>query len=182
MRNDWKIHMPNVITCLRIILSACLLLMNPDSISFLLIYGTCGFTDMVDGYLARRWKVSSKTGAMLDSIADFIFIALLFVIFIPRLDWNGWMLWWIGVIAVIKGLSILIGAVKFQTIAFIHTYGNKVTGLFLFCFPFLLWMWGLMVAVIMVCVAASISAVEELMIMVSSNTLYRDRKGWRDNG
>ena len=182
MRNDWKIYMPNVITCLRIILSACLLLMNPDNISFLLIYSTCGFTDVVDGYLARRWKVNSKIGAMLDSVADFIFIAVLFVIFVPRLDWKGWMIWWIVIIAVIRGLSILIGAVKFHTIAFVHTYGNKITGLLLFCFLFLFQVSGLMVTVIMICAAASISAVEELMITVYSNTLNRDRKGWRDNG
>jgi cardiolipin synthase (CMP-forming) len=178
MRNDWKIYMPNVITCLRIILSACLLLMNPDNISFLLIYGTCGLTDVVDGYLARRWKVSSKIGALLDSMADFIFIAVLLVIFIPRFDWNGWMLWWIVIIALIRGLSILIGLVKFHTIAFVHTHGNKVTGLMLFFFPFLFGVSGLTVTVIMICAAASISGVEELVITVYSNTLNRDRKGW----
>ena len=137
---------------------------------------------MADGYLARRWNVSSKMGASLDSMADFMFIVVLFVIYIPRLEWNGWMLGWIVMIAVIRGLSILVGAIRFHAIAFIHTYGNKVTGLLLFCFPLLLLGFELMVTVVIICAAASVSAVEELMIMVNSNSLNRDRKGWRDNG
>jgi hypothetical protein len=48
--------------------------------------------------------------------------------------------------------------------------------------PFLFRVSGLAVTVIMKCAVASISALEELMNMVYSNTLNRDRKGWRDNG
>lgn len=178
MWNNEKKYVPNVITCFRIILSACLLFMNPDQISFLLTYITCGFTDVVDGYLARKWNLNSEIGAMLDSMADFIFITVVFVIFVPRLEWKGWMLWWIGIIAVIRVLSILIGAVRFKTIASIHTYGNKITGLLLFCVPILLQALGLVISVIMICAVASVSAIEELMIIVYSDTLNRDRNGW----
>ena len=176
MRNNWKIYTPNIITCLRIMFSACLLLVKPDAVSFLLIYGICGITDVMDGYLARRWNISCKIGAMLDSIADFIFIVVLFVIFIFRLDWDGWMIWWVVSIAAIRALSMFIGGIKFHTIAFVHTYGNKATGLLLFCFPLLLWVSGLTVTAIVICTAANISAVEELAIMVSSSTLNRNQK------
>ena len=37
------------------------------------------WTDFFDGRLARKWNVSSKTGAFLDTIADKIFITFIFV-------------------------------------------------------------------------------------------------------
>jgi CDP-diacylglycerol--glycerol-3-phosphate 3-phosphatidyltransferase len=37
------------------------------------------WTDFFDGRLARKWDVSSKTGAFLDTIADKIFITFIFV-------------------------------------------------------------------------------------------------------
>ena len=38
------------------------------------------WTDFFDGRLARKWDVSSKTGAFLDTIADKIFIKLLYLL------------------------------------------------------------------------------------------------------
>ena len=178
MSNNWKTYVPNVITCIRIVLSLCLLLIVPQTIVFFVFYIICGLTDICDGYLARKWKMSSKRGAMLDSIADLIFIIVLFVIFIPVVNWKIWMLLWIGMIAVIRCLSALIGAVKYHTAAFIHTYGNKVAGFLLFCFPALLKVAGLTITVIVLCTVAIISATEELVIMISSDSLDRDRK-WR---
>ena len=34
------------------------------------VFVVAGFTDFLDGYLARRWAISSTLGAFLDSIAD----------------------------------------------------------------------------------------------------------------
>lgn len=180
MNKNWKNYIPNVITCIRIVLSLSLLLINPQAIGFFVIYIICGLTDMCDGYMARKWKVSSKGGASLDSMADLIFIAVLFIIFFPILDWKMWMLVWIGIIAVIRCISALVGAVRYHTVAFIHTYGNKTAGFLLFCFPILLKVAGLTITVIVLSTVTIISAIEELMIMISSSSLDRDRKWLRD--
>lgn len=37
----------------------------------LVLYLLAGITDVLDGWLARRWKAASKQGAVLDSIADY---------------------------------------------------------------------------------------------------------------
>lgn len=63
-------HLPNIITALRFLGAVCLLLCNPAGTAFWVIYGLCGVSDMVDGYLARRLHAESKTGAVLDSMAD----------------------------------------------------------------------------------------------------------------
>ena len=37
------------------------------------------WTDYFDGMLARKWDVSTKTGAFLDTIADKIFVSTIFI-------------------------------------------------------------------------------------------------------
>ncbi len=176
MSKNWKNYLPNVITGIRIVLSLSLLRINPQAIGFFAIYIICGVTDMCDGFMARKWKVSSKKGATLDSIADLVFIVVLSIIFFPILDWKLWMLIWIGIIAGIRCFSVLVGAVRYQTVAFIHTYGNKTAGFLLFCFPILLKVAGFTITVMILCTVTFISAIEELTIMISSNSLDRNRK------
>ena len=50
------------------------LMLVPAIIAFI-----AAWTDFFDGRLARKWNVSSKTGAFLDTIADKIFITFIFV-------------------------------------------------------------------------------------------------------
>ncbi len=173
-----EVVIPNLISGLRIVLSFFLLLLTPEKIVFAIVYILCGLTDVLDGYLARKWEVTSKLGALLDSIADVIFIVVILVIFIPIIKWQSWMLVFIGVVAVIRCASVLVGKIRFHEIAFIHTYGNKAAGLVLFCFPFLYQIISLPVVVGIVCSAACVSALEELVIMSTSEELDRDRK-WR---
>ena len=45
------------------------------SVVFWLIYGFCGISDIADGWLARKLKCVTKTGALLDSVADICFVA-----------------------------------------------------------------------------------------------------------
>ena len=68
-------QLPNAITLLRIAGSLGLLLCDVTSVVFWLIYGFCGISDIADGWLARKLKCVTKTGALLDSVADICFVA-----------------------------------------------------------------------------------------------------------
>ena len=72
-----KTIIPNIISALRSLAPACLLLCNPVTAPFWVIYGLRGVSDMADGYLARRLHAESKTGAVLDSVVDICFVACL---------------------------------------------------------------------------------------------------------
>jgi len=50
------------------------LMLVPAVIAFI-----AAWTDYFDGKLARKWNVSSKTGAFLDTIADKIFVSTIFI-------------------------------------------------------------------------------------------------------
>ena len=67
-------QIPNLISALRIALCMPLLMVDAMTVPFWILYVTAGTTDMLDGFLARRWGVESKFGARLDSLADFVFV------------------------------------------------------------------------------------------------------------
>ena len=51
-----------------------LLLVDVMTVPFWVLYLIAGLTDMLDGFLARRWGVESKFGARLDSLADLVLV------------------------------------------------------------------------------------------------------------
>jgi len=67
-----KRHLPNIITALRLaaLPAAAWALLRGDQPLTLGIVGFIAFSDWLDGFLARRWNVSSKVGAVLDPLAD----------------------------------------------------------------------------------------------------------------
>jgi CDP-diacylglycerol--glycerol-3-phosphate 3-phosphatidyltransferase len=156
----------SLITTGRIIGAFALLLTTPLSASFFVIYFLCCASDILDGYVARKTKTTSKFGETLDSIADFVLIAVMLVICIPLLAWERWMLYWMGIIALTRFLSLGIGFIKHRAMTFLHTYANKATGIALICFPVLYMTFGLTVTASVLCGVASLSALEELIISI----------------
>lgn len=59
---------PNYISFTRIIFSLILIFIKPLSMSFYSIYIICGFTDIMDGFIARKTGTTSRIGAKLDSM------------------------------------------------------------------------------------------------------------------
>ena len=75
-------QLPNIITLLRIAGSMGLLFCNVTGVVFWIIYGLCGISDIVDGWLARKLKCVTKTGALLDSLADICFVACYYPLYL----------------------------------------------------------------------------------------------------
>lgn len=167
-------HIPNLITFARFICSFVLLFTEPLSCSFCTVYIICGASDVLDGYIARKIKANSQLGAIFDSISDLVFFGIILGILLPLFQWAWWMLFWIGAIAFVRIVSFITGFVKYNKIAFLHTYANKVTGFVLFFSPFLFHKFGMAVMVCLVCSLASVSAIEELAINLVSKRLDRD--------
>jgi len=153
-----------------------LLFVEPLSTLFFTLYIVCGASDILDGYVARKTKTTSKAGAILDSIADFIFISVMLFILIPIIDLSIWMQLWLIGIAMVKVASLLIGFVKYRSLAFLHTYMNKIAGASLFSFPLVYSGFGITITSFLLCSIASIAAVEELAINITAKEISYDIK------
>ena len=116
----------------RILLCLPLLMVDSMTVPFWTLYVTAGLTDMLDGFLARRWGVESKFGAGLDSLADFVFVLAAGYKLFPwlKLTTALWMM--IGLIALIKVVNAINSFVIKHRIDFPHTKANKLTGFLLF--------------------------------------------------
>lgn len=79
---------PNILTLARIALIPLVVLAMLGDINHLalLLFITAGITDFFDGYLARKFKVESKWGAMLDPIADKLLVAAVLVLIARQLS------------------------------------------------------------------------------------------------
>ena len=96
------------------------------------IYGLCGISDMLDGYLARKLHAESKTGAVLDSVADFFFVACCAIRLIPVVQIPTWLWILTGVIVAVKIVNQVSALIVCKRFCFPHTKANKLTGLLLF--------------------------------------------------
>jgi len=125
-------QLPNTITLLRIAGSIGLLFCDVENITFWLVYGLCGISDIADGWLARKLKCVTRTGALLDSIADICFVACCAWMLLPILELPQWLWLWAGVIVAIKVVNQLSALVMYGRCCFPHTLANKATGFLLF--------------------------------------------------
>ncbi len=171
-----EFKVPDILSVSRAAASLLLLLLEPLSDEFLIAFTLIASTDLVDGFLARRFGISSY-GKALDSSCDAVLAVVLLLCLIPNLDWEQWMIWWIAAIAAMRLVSIGIGSGRFSEPGFVHTYFNKAAGLFLFLSPFLLRILDLDVVVYLVCGVATISALEFLYINCTSRNFDGNYSG-----
>ena len=125
-------QIPDLLSMSRIVLCLPLLMVDAMTLPFWVLYLIAGLTDMLDGFLARRWGVESKFGARLDSLADFVFVLAVGYKLFPwlKLPATLWMM--IGLIALVKVSNAISAFVVKHRIKFLHTKANKLTGFLLF--------------------------------------------------
>jgi CDP-diacylglycerol--glycerol-3-phosphate 3-phosphatidyltransferase len=152
-------HLPNVISLLRIAGSISLLFCDVAGWPFCALYALCGISDMVDGWLARKLHAETKAGAVLDSVADIIFVACSAIRLLPVLEIPVWLWILAGVIVFIKIVNQVSALVVYKRFCFPHTLANKVTGLLLFlAVPAVFWS---MIPIVVVAAIATFAAVQE---------------------
>ena len=165
-------HLPNVISILRIAGSISLLFCDVKGWPFWVLYALCGISDMVDGWLARKLHAESKAGAVLDSVADIVFVACCAIRLLPVVEIPTWLWIWAGVIVIIKIINQISSLVINKRFCFPHTLANKLTGLLLFfAVPSVFW------SVIPISIAAAVAtfaAIQEgrlFLVLLRSNKI-----------
>ena len=154
-------HMANILTGCRILGSVILLFFPAFSVEFFILYLFCGFSDMIDGTVARKTNSISSFGSKLDTAADLVFAVVSFLKVLPEIHIPLWLWIWCGVIALIKMGNILWGFVAQKQFVSLHTVMNKITGVFLFLLPLTLPFADVKFSVIAVCSIATFAAIQE---------------------
>ena len=144
-------HIPNIISILRMALSIVLIFLPILSVPFYIVYVLSGFSDVLDGFLARKLKCVSKLGDMLDRYADIaLFIVLLF--------------------------KLLTHLLKFKKIRLVKSYFNRAGEFSVFLFPVFYLILGAGITVGIVLSVAALAGIDELAIIVSSKKFDEEKK------
>lgn len=151
----------NILTSCRILSSVLLLFFPAFSLGFYIIYFFCGFSDMLDGTIARKTNTVSSFGSKLDTAADFVFMAVCVVKLLPKMNIPVWLWIWIAVIAIVKFTNIIWGFIRRKKLVDYHTFLNKTTGLLLFLLPLTLQFIVPTHSFAVVCTIATIAAIQE---------------------
>lgn len=173
----WK-QIPNIITAFRILGSLLMMFLEVMSLEFYVVYTLCGLSDVVDGCVARKFKIQSTLGATLDSIADLLFYAVMLLKTFPI--WAKilpvYFYYLLVAIFVVRLSSYIVAWIKYHKFASIHTYMNKLTGLCVFLIPYVLGTNFFLGVCNVVCVIAILASTEELIIHFLRKECKRDCK------
>ena len=100
--------LPNAISLLRIalVIPILLLIVNGQYKLALVLCFVAGFSDGVDGYLAKRFNWDTRVGALLDPIADKLLVAGTFIVLV----YTGHIPLWLGLLVIVRDVVIVGGA------------------------------------------------------------------------
>ena len=176
--------LPNIISCFRLFGTVALLLTDPLSAYFYVIYTLCGISDVLDGTIARATGNTTELGAKLDSIADILFYTVMLIKILPLLinALPGWIWYIVAAVIAVRIMAYIVAAVKYRRFASLHTYLNKLTGALIFTVPYFFYGDGRFVFAISmtVCVVAGIASLEELGIHLRTKEYDPNRKQFGD--
>jgi cardiolipin synthase len=110
---SWR-HLPNLITVLRILLVVPLVCLIVDRryTSALAVAAIAGFSDALDGLLAKRFGWQSWLGGILDPLADKLLLTAAFI----ALAATGGLPIWLAALVVGRDLVIVGGAVAYHAL------------------------------------------------------------------
>jgi len=69
------------------------------------IFAGAAFTDLLDGYLARRWSVVTTFGKLADPIADKVLVLAA----LGMLAWNHEVSWWPLIVVAVREVAVTLG-------------------------------------------------------------------------
>ena len=103
---------PNIITAFRFLLvpPVVILMLQDRFTAALLVFGVAGFSDALDGFLAKRFDWTSRLGGLIDPLADKLLLLSSFI----TLGWLGWIPVWLVVLIILRDLVIVAGAVFYH--------------------------------------------------------------------
>ncbi len=165
-----KKHLANIVTLSRVVGAVILFFCNSISTLFLAVYIFCGFTDLIDGPIARKTNSASTLGALLDTVGDVLTYLALTKILVMKKMVPPWILIWILSAGVVFGVGAVISKIRFNKLYLPHTYLGKLFGLSVFVLPVAMQFMAGYIWMAVICTIASIHAIELLYVQSKNKT------------
>lgn len=141
VQTDRVLTVPNILSALRLLgvpLFLWLILVPEADGLAIGVLVLAGFTDWLDGFLARRWHQISRVGQLLDPVADRLYILATLIGLLLR----GIVPWWFVVLLVSRDviMSVVLVVLKRRGVTGlpVHFLGKAATFCLLYAFPLLL--------------------------------------------
>jgi phosphatidylglycerophosphate synthase len=173
--------LPDFITLSRLVLTPVLWILALVGERPLLgiLVAVAGFTDILDGFLARRLGRTSRWGSQLDSLADMVLVASItiwLVMLRPDFfrDHGTPLLIWV----VLAALTLLVGWVRFRRITDLHLYSAKAAGFIGYLFVIYLLMFdGPAAPFVYVAIAFAFAGTSETLLVLLTRSQVDERVG-----
>ena len=127
-----KENIPNILTIIRFILIPFIYIsaINKHFLTALIIFTISALTDILDGYIARKYNYITDIGKLIDPLADKLTqISLLLALSVLKI-----LPWWIFGVVLVKELVLVISASvlysKKDVVVYSKWYGKLATTLF----------------------------------------------------
>jgi CDP-diacylglycerol--glycerol-3-phosphate 3-phosphatidyltransferase len=131
----------NLITFFRVpfTIAAMIAIINKNTLFAILFFALAILTDAMDGFVARKLKISSKRGDLIDSLADFFMFYAIFFLFLDKMYFINKIFYFISGIFII----LTIGGLSFKKRAFSipHRFSSRLLG-YLLAFNLFLFILG----------------------------------------
>ena len=137
-------------------------------------------TDILDGWIARKFDASTAFGARLDSLAD-MGSYILAVYGIYQFHWDSFepYQWWLFIFIFFYSLSMIFSLIKFKTFPSLHLYSFKISGYcqgiflgILFIYQFIPWLFILAMSI------GIIANIEELASLIKLKEMKSNIKSY----
>lgn len=181
MDNKFKWNIPNILSVYRLCILPALVWLVVEDLQklFTLLFVISLITDILDGYIARKFKLQTPIGARLDSLAD-IGTVILGVTGMFRFEYTAiepYLLPFLMVVFIY--FSVIITALlKFRRISSLHLYSSKIAAYLQGIFFFILFCFGFNKLVFWIMFGVAIgSYLEELVILFLLKQLKENVKG-----
>jgi len=127
---NW-LNVPNALTILRMIMVFFMpgLFSAGKYIAAMVLFLAAGATDLLDGYIARKYNLITSFGKLMDPLADKLMLVVTLVLFAKE----GWTPWLVPIIIILKELAMVLGGLfmlKKNTVVYANFWGKAATFLF----------------------------------------------------
>ncbi len=176
------LNVPNAISFYRVITFPLILILGLMGKEqwFVILLSINLVSDILDGFIARTFKLTTRFGAALDNLGDIgTYILALYGIFAFRWQAIGPHAWLLYLFLGVFVLSYLVAFVRFGKIPGLHLYGAVITGYLQGVFFFVLFVWDFYLWFYYLALGwGTLAYIDKILVLLTTDDIKSGLKGY----